>query len=86
MADTSVLGPGEILERTRRLVPEIERRTDEIASLRRLPADLVAQLEAAGVFRMSAVAVVLVAAGVTASAAPARRAMRLDPTTALQSE
>jgi hypothetical protein len=26
VADTSVLGPGEILERTRRLVPEIERR------------------------------------------------------------
>jgi putative ABC transport system permease protein len=32
------------------------------------------------------VAIVLVAVGIAASAVPARRAMRLDPTTALQAE
>jgi len=42
-----------ILQRVRELAPEIERRADETASLRRLPADLVAQLKAAGVFGMS---------------------------------
>src|SRR4029434_4974749 len=52
-ADASILGPREIIENTRRRAPEIERRSDEIASLRRLPADLVAQLKAAGAFRMS---------------------------------
>jgi len=50
---TAILGPHEIIDNTRQLAPEIERRGDEIASLRRLPADLVAQLKAAGVFRMS---------------------------------
>ena len=44
-------GP-EILERARALAPAIARRGDEIAGLRRLPADLVAELKAAGVFRM----------------------------------
>jgi len=51
--DTSILDSEVIIANTRRLAPEIERRADEIASLRRLPADLVAQLKAAGVFRMS---------------------------------
>lgn len=50
---TSILSASDIIANTQRLAPEIERRTDEIASLRRLPADLVAQLKAAGVFRMS---------------------------------
>jgi ABC-type antimicrobial peptide transport system permease subunit len=35
---------------------------------------------------IAGVAIVLVAAGIVASAVPARRAMRLDPTTALQAE
>jgi alkylation response protein AidB-like acyl-CoA dehydrogenase len=51
--DTSLLDSRAIIANTRRLAPEIERRADEIASLRRLPADLVAQLKSAGVFRMS---------------------------------
>jgi alkylation response protein AidB-like acyl-CoA dehydrogenase len=42
----------QILEAARKLVPEIEARAEEIASLRRLPADLVEKLRAAGVFRM----------------------------------
>jgi alkylation response protein AidB-like acyl-CoA dehydrogenase len=50
---TTALGSREILAATRALVPEIERRSDEIAALRRLPIDLVEQLKAAGVFRMS---------------------------------
>ena len=50
---TTILDSGAIIANTRRLVPEIERRADEIASLRRLPGDLVAQLKAAGAFRMS---------------------------------
>ena len=52
-AHTSSLTASDIIANTQRLMPEIERRTDEIASLRRLPSDLVAQLKAAGVFRMS---------------------------------
>jgi putative ABC transport system permease protein len=50
-----------------------------------LPAILVGT-GGASYLVFAAVAVVLVAAGVTASAVPARRAMRIDPTTALQSE
>lgn len=46
------LGADEILERTRKLAPQVAARADEIAKLRRLPADLVAELKAAGVFRM----------------------------------
>ena len=49
----SALNSRDIITNTRRLAPEIQRRADEIAALRRLPADLVAQLKAAGVFRMS---------------------------------
>lgn len=43
----------EILEAVTALVPEIERRGDEIAELRRLPADLVSSLRAAGAFRIA---------------------------------
>jgi alkylation response protein AidB-like acyl-CoA dehydrogenase len=46
------LGAEEILERARALAPAIAARGDEIAKLRRLPADLVADLKTAGVFRM----------------------------------
>ena len=42
----------QILAAAGALVPEIEKRAPEIASLRRLPVDLVAKLKAAGVFRM----------------------------------
>jgi indole-3-acetate monooxygenase len=42
----------EILANTRALVPEIQRRTREMAKLRRIPSDLVEQLKAAGVFRI----------------------------------
>jgi putative ABC transport system permease protein len=50
-----------------------------------LPAILVGS-GGANPFVLAGVAVVLVAAGVAASAVPARRAMRLDPMTALQTE
>ncbi len=50
---SSILDSRAILAGARQLAPEIERRGDEITSLRRLPADLVAQLKAAGIFRMS---------------------------------
>src|SRR5262245_66159397 len=42
----------QILAAARALVPEVETRAAEIASLRRLPTDLVAKLKLAGVFRM----------------------------------
>jgi indole-3-acetate monooxygenase len=42
----------EILAHVRALVPEIQSRTTETAKLRRVPADLVAKLRAAGVFRI----------------------------------
>src|SRR6185437_1081332 len=42
----------EILANVRALVPEIQSRTTETAKLRRIPADLVAKLRAAGVFRI----------------------------------
>jgi putative ABC transport system permease protein len=50
-----------------------------------LPAFLVGT-GGGNLLAFAGVAVVLVAAGVLASAVPARRAMRLDPTTALQTE
>jgi alkylation response protein AidB-like acyl-CoA dehydrogenase len=43
----------EILDAATALVPEIERRGDEIAALRRLPADLVGSLKSAGAFRIA---------------------------------
>ena len=43
----------DILANVRALAPEIQSRGDEIAALRRLPADLVLKLKAAGVFRMA---------------------------------
>lgn len=43
----------EILDAVTALVPEIESRGDEIAELRRLPADLVSSLRAAGAFRIA---------------------------------
>jgi len=46
------LSSAEILENTRKLAPKVGARADEIARLRRLAADLVLDLEAAGVFRM----------------------------------
>ena len=42
----------EILANARALIPEIQRRAAEMANLRRIPADLVEQLRAAGVFRI----------------------------------
>jgi len=50
-----------------------------------LPAILVGT-GGANLLAFAGVAAVLVAAGVVASAVPARRAMRLDPVTALQTE
>jgi alkylation response protein AidB-like acyl-CoA dehydrogenase len=46
------LDTDRILENARALAPRAATRADEIAKLRRLPADLVADLKAAGVFRM----------------------------------
>jgi alkylation response protein AidB-like acyl-CoA dehydrogenase len=42
----------EILANARALVPDLQRRAAETATLRRLPADLVERLRAAGVFRI----------------------------------
>jgi putative ABC transport system permease protein len=50
-----------------------------------LPAILVGT-SGANFVAIADVAIVLVAAGIVATAVPARRAMRLDPTTALQAE
>jgi alkylation response protein AidB-like acyl-CoA dehydrogenase len=50
---TTALSAADILSATRSLQPEILARGDEIASLRRLPSDLVIRLKAAGVFRMA---------------------------------
>ena len=41
-----------VLDSVRALAPEIGARAGEIASLRRLPADLVASLKASGAFSM----------------------------------
>lgn len=41
------LSPAQILENASKLVPRVAARADEIARLRRLPADLVAELKAA---------------------------------------
>ncbi|HTV79127.1 MAG TPA: acyl-CoA dehydrogenase family protein [Steroidobacteraceae bacterium] len=46
------LTSAEILENATALVPEIQRRAAETAALRRIPADLVEKLRAAGVFRV----------------------------------
>src|SRR3954465_13632760 len=43
----------DILENVSALAPEVQSRGDEIAALRRLPADLVLKLKAAGTFRMA---------------------------------
>ena len=48
-----VLSSADILTNVRALAPEIQSRGDEIAMSRRLPADLVLKLKAAGVFRMA---------------------------------
>lgn len=50
-----------------------------------LPAILVGS-DGTSFLTIAAVAVLLVTAGIVASAVPARRAMQLDPTTALQAE
>lgn len=49
---TAVLAAAAILDAARALVPDVRAQADEIARQRRLPADLVAQLRAAGIFRM----------------------------------
>ena len=46
------LSSDEILERVRKLAPQVAARADETAKLRRLPADLVSDLKDAGAFRM----------------------------------
>jgi alkylation response protein AidB-like acyl-CoA dehydrogenase len=47
------LSSADILANVRALAPEIQSRGDEIAASRRLPADLVLKLKAAGAFRMA---------------------------------
>ena len=49
----SALSATDIISAVRALQPEILARGDEIASLRRLPVDLVAKLKAAGAFRIA---------------------------------
>lgn len=51
--DDSRLDAATIKENARRLAPAIAERSAEIEALRRLPDDLVADLRAAGVFRMA---------------------------------
>jgi indole-3-acetate monooxygenase len=53
MTMTQTLSAADILSAVRALAPEIQARGDEIASLRRLPADLVSKLKAAGAFRIA---------------------------------
>ena len=53
MQMTRDLSTADIIAAVRALAPEIEARGDEIASLRRLPADLVTKLKTAGAFRMA---------------------------------
>jgi alkylation response protein AidB-like acyl-CoA dehydrogenase len=47
-----LLDSAQILENARKLAPKVAARAEEIARLRRLPAELVADLKSAGVFRM----------------------------------
>ena len=47
------MSTADIRRAARALLPEVQSRAEEISSLRRLPADLVARLKRAGVFRMS---------------------------------
>ena|SRR5688572_30602725 len=47
------LAAADIINAVRALAPEIQSRGDEIATLRRLPVDLVQKLKAAGAFRMA---------------------------------
>jgi indole-3-acetate monooxygenase len=49
---TNQMTSEEILANVRALAPEIQRRADETAKLRRIPADLAEKLRAAGVFRI----------------------------------
>jgi alkylation response protein AidB-like acyl-CoA dehydrogenase len=51
-ADGPALDAAQILANARAMVPALAARSAEIESLRRLPPDLVADLRAAGVFRM----------------------------------
>jgi alkylation response protein AidB-like acyl-CoA dehydrogenase len=53
MTMTHALSAADIIAAARALAPEIQARGDEIASLRKLPADLVMTLKAAGAFRMA---------------------------------
>lgn len=52
IANTQGLTAGQILANARAMAPAIAARSDEIEDLRRLPADLVADLRRAGLFRM----------------------------------
>ena len=51
-AQPEALTPEQILSNARALAPAIAARSEEIEALRRLPEDLVAELRAAGFFRM----------------------------------
>ena len=48
----NLLGPEQILANAKAMAPAIAARSGEIEDLRRLPADLVADLRTAGFFRM----------------------------------